>query len=430
MDDINNGLEQLIGFHTLNRPLESWYAFVSRLIRANLLNGSEVRRQLPLEWIRWAFAPHEVRAEDLVALDTQLAHLPDADLKLRPAAWQLWPDLSSVPPECLRACASCLLAGYHSYAMQCDLIARCPVHHEELTHHCPHCQTPMVWSGRVLGTRAFECPSGCSLIEGIHGGLLVPYEAELSAILGRHAAWLQTLRNSIAFVSGPVYIAYPPHLAVMPGATALPSKGLSTALLQSLLATGIAIPPFKAYHEQAPGRWTVEVQPWRPVQPITEPEFGLEGLRDGFRRGAFRTYIPLADAEAFERWLVLSETKHGDWHGGAVERGSTSFLFRFRSHLITNAELVGLRRLLTSGNDPALACTHYQQVLVEVLERACQRDSAISRQDGSAASVVAIAEIFDAILLVGEAYWRVCGHTRVNDALEAWLSHQEPARID
>ena len=59
-------LERLIGFDTLNRPLESWYAFVGRLIRANLLNDVEIRNQLPADWVRWAFAPHGVQTAILL----------------------------------------------------------------------------------------------------------------------------------------------------------------------------------------------------------------------------------------------------------------------------------------------------------------------------------------------------------------------------
>ena len=118
-------LERLIGFDTLSRPLESWYAFVSRLIRANLLNDVDIRKQLPADWVRCAFAPHEVQTSDLAVPAPYIDRLPDVALKLRPITWQPFPELSSAPPECLRGCPRCLEAGYHSYAMQGDAIARC-----------------------------------------------------------------------------------------------------------------------------------------------------------------------------------------------------------------------------------------------------------------------------------------------------------------
>ena len=88
-------LERLIGFDTLSRPLESWYAFVSRLIRANLLNDVDIRKQLPADWVRCAFAPHEVQTSDLAVPAPYIDRLPDVALKLRPITWQPFPELSS-----------------------------------------------------------------------------------------------------------------------------------------------------------------------------------------------------------------------------------------------------------------------------------------------------------------------------------------------
>ena len=179
-------LERLIGFDTLSRPLESWYAFVSRLIRANLLNDVDIRKQLPADWVRCAFAPHEVQTSDLAVPAPYIDRLPDVALKLRPITWQPFPELSSAPPECLRGCPRCLEAGYHSYAMQGDAIARCPVHDEELVHRCPHCDTQLLWQARTPGLSAFQCPAGCPLLEGVHSGLHVPHEDRITAALAEH----------------------------------------------------------------------------------------------------------------------------------------------------------------------------------------------------------------------------------------------------
>jgi hypothetical protein len=174
----------------------------------------------------------------------------------------------------------------------------------------------------------------------------------------------------------------------------------------------------------------MEVQPWRPLPPIRKPELGLEGLRGAFRRGPFRTYLPLVDPKGFERWLRLSEKQQGNWHGGGVERGSTSYLFRLNSHLITNMELVGLRGLLMVEQEPALAFAHYQRMLIDVLERALHRDAAL-RASRAEAAAISIAESFDAIVLIGKSLWRASGYTRASDnALETWLGYQEPAGID
>ena len=79
-------LERLIGFDTLSRPLESWYAFVSRLIRANLLNDVDIRKQLPVDWVRCAFAPQAIQTSDLAIPTPYVDQLPDAQASVLPVA--------------------------------------------------------------------------------------------------------------------------------------------------------------------------------------------------------------------------------------------------------------------------------------------------------------------------------------------------------
>ena len=423
-------LERLIGFDTLSRPLESWYAFVGRLIRANLLNDVDIRHQLPADWVRWAFAPHAVQTSDLAAPGADIKGLPDPQLKLRPVAWHPFPDLSSTPPECLRGCPQCLQAGYHSYALQGDLIARCPVHDEALVYRCPHCDTPLLWQARSPGLSAFHCPAGCPLLEGVHSGLHVPHEAQITAALQEHLAWIQALRQAIAVVSGPVHIAYPPYLAVAPLRTPpLPSKGLLPALLHALQATGLALPTFAPYHEQSHGRWTVAVQAWTWNQAEIADEDQLERYRRAFRRGAYRTYVPLASRAAFDHWLVASESAHGRWHDGAVEEGSLCATFVLPSYLVTNNELTALRRLLARGSDTGLACAHYQHALIELLEHARVRRIALDALEKPSPHVT-VAEAFDAIVRTATGYWRVSGRTKGDDeSRSAWRDFREPAEM-
>lgn len=423
-------LERLIGFDTLSRPLESWYAFVSRLIRANLLNDADIRKQLPADWVRCAFAPHEVQTSDLAVPAPYVDRLPDVALKLRPITWQPFPELSSAPPECLRGCPRCLEAGYHSYAMQGDVIARCPVHDEELVHRCPHCDTQLLWQARTPGLSAFQCPAGCPLLEGVHSGLHVPHEDRITVALAEHLAWTQTLSEAIAFVSGPVHIAYPPYLAVaslrMPP---LPSKGLLPALLHALQGTELAVPAFASFHEQSHGRWALKAQPWTWDEADSRDETHLEAYRRAFRRGAYRTYVPLVDRVAFEQWLARSEAAHGKWHDGAVEEGSSCATFGLASYLVTNNELTALRRLLARGSNPGLACAHYTQVLIELLEHARLRRTALDQlQEPS--SHVTVAEAFDVIVRTAAGHWRVSGDTRGDEASRnTWLDFREPAEM-
>ena len=423
-------LERLIGFDTLSRPFESWYAFVSRLIRANLLNDVDIRKQLPVDWVRCAFAPQSIQTSDLAIPAPYVDQLPDAALKLRPMKWQPFPELSSAPPECLRGCPSCLEAGYHSYAMQGDAIARCPVHDEPLIHRCPHCDTQLLWLARSPGLSAFQCPAGCPLLEGTHSGLHVPHEDQITAALEEHLVWTQALREAIAFVSGPVHIAYPPYLAVAPmRMPPLPSIGLLPALLHALKETGLAVPAFAPFHEQSNGRWTLKVEPWTWNGADPREESHLEAYRRAFRRSAYRTYVPLVDRVSFEQWLARSEDAHGKWHEGGVEEGSTCATFVLASYMVTNNELVALRRLLARDSNPGLACAHYTQVLINLLEHARLRRTALDQLEEPSLHVT-VAEAFDVIVCTAAGHYRVSGETRGDDASRhTWLDFRELAEM-
>lgn len=430
-DDAHSSpLVRLIGFDTLHRPLESWYAFVSRLIRANLLNDLEIRHQLPADWVKWAFAPHEVRASDLAAPSSYVAELRDRELKLRPALWQPFPELSSVPPECLRACRRCLEAGYHSYALQGDMIARCPVHDEPLVHLCPHCSVPLLWQARSPSASAFQCPAGCPLVEGVHSGLHVPHEPQITAALQEHWAWTQELRQSITLASGPVHIAYPPYLAVAPlHMPPLPSAGLLPAMLDALRATGLVLPAFESYHNKSHGQWTLTVQPWAWNEAHAVDENWLESHRGAFRRGVYRTAVPLANRSTFIQWLAASESAHGRWHDGRLEEANHGATFVLPSYLVTNNELTALRRLLARGSNPELACTHYQQVLTDLLDHARLRRMALDELQEPSPHVT-VAETFESVVTTAAGHWRVTGRTHGDeDSRGAWQNFREPAEM-
>lgn len=423
-------IERLIGFDTMHRPLESWYGFIGRLIRANLLNDLDVRQQLPAHWVRWAFAPHEVHADDLPAIGPYFDGLLNSELKLRPVEWQPFPELSSTPHECLRGCPRCLEAGYHSYAFQGDLIAQCPVHEAALVHRCPHCDTQLLWHTRSPSFSAFRCPTGCILLEGTHSGLHVPFESAITAALQQHLAWTKTLRETLMVASGPVHIAYPPYIAVGPLRTPpLPSKGLLPAMLHALQAKGVAFPAFNAFHEQSHGQWAVEVNPWIWSDTVNRDEEQLEGYRRAFRRGAYRTHVPITDRENFERWLVKNESEHKRWHDSNLEEGNCCAVFSLPSYMLTNNELMALRRLLSRGTAPDLASAHYQRLLTELLEHARLRRFALDILREPSPHVT-VAEAFDAIVKTQAGYWHVSGRTRGDDeSRRAWQDFREPAEM-
>ena len=132
-------ISELIGYDTCDRLFESWYAYVSRLIRVNALSSAEIRYRLPRAWLHLACDPFQIQGSDTTLIDP----LPGidnhtVDAKLFASTWIPFPELCSVPTECVRGCPTCLGNGYHCYATQSDLISRCPVHGHLLVQHCPH----------------------------------------------------------------------------------------------------------------------------------------------------------------------------------------------------------------------------------------------------------------------------------------------------
>lgn len=431
LNDSGESLEELIGFETIHRPFESWYAFIGRLIRANQLGDAEIRQKLPSEWVRWATAPHALEVCDFGSLNAVDQQLPDSEYKIRLTAWHPFPELCSTPPECLRGCPRCLATGFHSYATQGDLIERCPVHDEALTHRCPHCGTPLLWQGRSPGLCALQCPSGCPLIEGVQSGLYVPDEEQLAEAFLEHLRWTEELEGAISFLSGPAHIASPPYFSIAQLRTPpLPTKGLLPALLKALQPTGLALPAFAAYHQQSLGRWTLSVKQWAFNEPSERDQEHLDAYRRSFRRGAYQTNVPLPNRSAFEKWLNASEAMHGNWHKGSIQESRLCATFMLPSYLVTNNELTALRRLLSRQSKPGLACAHYQELLVELLEQARRRRLALDALEIPSPNLT-VAEAFDAIVSTASGQWRVSGHTRGDDkSRHTWRDFREPAEMD
>lgn len=423
-------LQNLIGLDTMSRPWESWYAFVSRLIRANLFNDAEVRSQLPTPWVRWAFAPHQLPLSEVEAPEA-LSRLPDLELKFRALAWHPFPELSSVPPECLRICPSCAGMGTHSYAMQADVLERCPVHDEPLVHRCPNCNVPLLWQARTSSQSAFCCPAGCSLHRGPHSGLYLPDEEILNVELEAQCVWTRTVQARVAIVSGPVHIAYPPYLAVAPPRVPpLPSPGLMPALLQALGCAGVGLPATPAHHARATGRWTIRVSPWTRLPSEAISEDALEAMRRSFRRGAYRTHVPVPRPAAFAEWMTSNDLEKGLWPESEVEEGTASTVFGFPSYLVTNNEVTALRKLLARHTEPDMAAAHYEAFLFELLKQSRRRRIALDNL-AQPAPETRVAETFDAIVRTDIGLLRVSGRTEADDASRStWSGFREMAEMD
>lgn len=428
-DEVGCDLQRLIGFATRLRELESWYAFISRLIRANHLSDGEIDLHFPSQWLWWAFHPHSVQPEDVASCKFHPSDLSNLDLKLRAYAWQPFRSLSSSPPERLRGCPTCLKFGYHTYAYQGDMIAKCPVHGDNLVHRCPYCDTPLLWLVREPARSAMQCPSGCSLQQGVHSGLHVPYEDEMAAALGRHLVWIEKIKSSFSFESGPIHIAYPPYTFISPlGDPSFPTKGLLAALLNAL-ATKVALPEGEDFHEKSGGLWKLRIEPWKAASAKQLKKHHLDSCRASFRRGAYRTIVPLTNPEKFDSWLKANDEMYGSWHEGIVEQGTQYSNFAFPSFLVTNGEIDALKRILDHGDTTSLACDHYHAVLIELLDDARLRRASLDNLQ-PASPKTDIAERFDSIVDTKSGLWRIAGYTRGGgESSLSWRDFREPAEL-
>ena len=112
-----------------------------------------------------------------------------------------------------------------------------------------------------------------------------------------------------------------------------------------------------------------------------------------------------------------------------MEEGSLCTTFVLPSYLVTNYEITALRRLLARGSDAGLACAHYQQVLIELLEHARLRRIALNELQEPSPHVI-VAEAFDAIVRTAVGHWRISGRTQGdNESRITWQDFREPAEM-
>ncbi|WP_445143309.1 hypothetical protein [Dyella sp. Tek66A03] len=421
MDNDASSLEKLIGFDTISRRYESLYAFVARLIRSNLLSDGEARRFIPKSWVIKIFAPDDEASPDpgpdfRKYVDSRFSALTKLDIE----PWAPFPTLTSVSQRCLRGCQTCLELGHHSYAYQGDLIARCPIHDEPLTHRCPHCQTPLWWRHSTISESAFRCPRGCDLLGGLHMGLEATTLNDLAFFFRRHLALIRRIRSTLRFASSPIYVAYPPRLIDLPiEEQGLPSLGLLPAIVDALRPYGPELPTFEKHHGQSHGAWRIKVTPF----PLTNdaPASATESLNllQAFKRGAFRTELPapspLAPAllRKLKDYVMLIE-------GNPVPRISVA------SYLVTTGEVAALQRLLAKDNDQGQTQMHYELLLHDILGRGLKRQEERQRPE-SRPRALGVAESVSAVMRLASGLFRVQGYTATDivRARDSWKDFAE-----
>lgn len=421
-----NALRSLIGFDSIEKPYESFYVYVSRLLRCNLMNAMEMRRRIPAEWLQTAFSSDLQVPARLVSQLREIAPGVDLHAKLQVDPWVPFASLNSIAPEQLRVCALCLEDGYHTYAWHSDAIERCPVHDEALTTMCGRCESPLVRVARVTAPGALECPRGCTLVGGLHSGL-DPEPNRLTRALDAHLDWVSALRARIAFVSGPIHVVYPPiaHGDASIRTPPRPSPGLLPAMLDTLRLARRAVPELLPFHAHQHERWILSASRWPSVAGDLPRESQVEALRRAFRRGVYQTYLPLFDAGAtivaLAQCLKTLNEPMQDVDGVPV--------LAIPSYLVTNSEITALRRLLARNQVSEVTPAHYQAVLHEFVERAFLRRTALNRI-GTASNLLCVAERFDAVVRVGRSLLRVSGATQTEPAGQgAWRGFRELAEI-
>lgn len=106
--------------------------------------------------------------------------------------------LWSTLPWSLRACPSCLRAGYHSNLFQMPWMARCPWHRTKLVHHCRKCDRPLL-EGFRQGLDLMCCPCGTDLVNERAVLKGDPHERERGDFLAAYLGWtvLERRRNTL-----------------------------------------------------------------------------------------------------------------------------------------------------------------------------------------------------------------------------------------
>ncbi|WP_338339543.1 hypothetical protein [Xanthomonas euvesicatoria] len=416
----------LIGVNTIDRPLESWYAYISRLIRCNLLKTTDAEKCLPVDWIKQAFMPDDL---EKVPLSGVICDATDY-YKLQPEAWKLFPSLCSSPPECIRACPACMADGYHSYAMQDDLLTQCPLHGCALSHVCWRCGVSLVRAALHPISNAFRCPRGCSLTAATHSGLHVTQLELLTAYFGEHLQWLTRVQEKINLRCPAMYVAYPPHVMAAEGLVdTRPSPGLLVALLRQLAAAGAQLPTPLMFQASDEGKWRFQVTRWQVGSGSSGAlEAGpAQTNRYAFHRGVFVTRVPICSISSWTAWKEANQSNPMAQLVTLADPRRGVTMIELPSYLVTNAELSALQMLLCHELDEIAANALYDELLYQALNRACERRVALDAMHLHDPSL-RVAEVFEALVGVGDTTWRISATTGCELPLSsAWLDYCEPA---
>lgn len=259
IDRVIRNSGSLIGTDRSNNRYGSLYADVSRLKCLNALSLENVSAEsFSRTLLRYAGRHESFRNWPRpVRLDSDDAFRV-MRYKLSAAAWNpIWGDRSPIVAS-PRICPECHALGHHSWATQCEILERCPIHSTELVQFCPSCRIPTEWSlfSQSIIPNAFQCSSSCGyniLNMAAAGNCARAFDVGLE----KHVRWIEAVRKvrfATPFLDG---LAASPMLGQ--------GEGRRLQLFRSVLAAlkkcGVQLPDFPAYLISPAADWKVLAEP-------------------------------------------------------------------------------------------------------------------------------------------------------------------------
>ncbi|MFA0924498.1 hypothetical protein [Xanthomonas fragariae] len=172
--------------------------------------------------------------------------------------------LWSTLPWSLRACPSCLRAGYHSNLFQMPWMAQCPWHRTKLIHHCRKCNRPLL-EGFRQGLDLMCCPCGTDLVNERAVLKGDPHEGERGDFLAAYLGWTAVERGCNT-------LFLPPLLSITRQiASPLPTTSLTTREREALaLEPVVSAPSTSSRQDLLSNAWPA-ASTWTYASCITPP---------------------------------------------------------------------------------------------------------------------------------------------------------------
>ena len=253
---------------------------------------------------------------------------------------------------------------------------------------------------------------------GLYTGLDDDVFERLAKQLDKHAALVNQLRIDAPFVSGLAHISYPPRLTDTSHEDIYqPGSGLAGALIGAARPYTDDIPALEEYYELANDIWQFQVLPLEALCEIDQIDQKTRRMMAAFRRGAFRTELPLSSS------IDTALLGRLGTHAMLVDYRDAPQI-SLASYMLTTQEFSALQRILSAGH--SAAHMHYDLALRDILGMAVDRHA--EREDGSLPRrAMAIAETISGLMQTRRQVLWIRGHSSIPAAAAdaAWASFSE-----